>query len=176
MNATLEMPNLAHEPVAPNPLGAKAPADVHILLGTNHDFSEAVDHVMHVAELSNLSLTSNPLRVAIEIQTPPGAIVNVYVSRQADSSYRAQLSTNDVQALGWVQDQIGSLKGSTNTGTDIRWAPAQLETGTDGDGRTPPRPTAATSTGIAAATKTATNASGRAQLRAATLLVRHGRG
>jgi hypothetical protein len=28
-----------------------------------------------------------------------------------------------------VQDQIGSLKSSTSTGTDIRWAPAQLENG-----------------------------------------------
>jgi hypothetical protein len=129
MNASLEMPGLiANSGI--NPLVAKTSADVHILLGTNNDFHEAIDQVLHVAELSNLSATSNPLRVAIEIQTPPGAIVSVYVSRQADSSYRAQLSTNDAQALSWVQDQIGSLKSSTSTGTDIRWAPAQLETGT----------------------------------------------
>jgi hypothetical protein len=129
MNATLEMPSMIANS-GTNPLVAKTSADVHILLGTNNDFHEAIDHVLHVAELSNLSATSNPLRVAIEIQTPPGAIVSVYVSRQADSSYRAQLSTDDVQALSWVQDQIGSLKSATNTGTDIRWAPAQLETGT----------------------------------------------
>jgi hypothetical protein len=129
MNATLAMPDLATTTGA-SPSPAQTSADVHVLLGTNTDFHEAVEHIMHIAELSNLSTTSNPLRVAIEIQTPPGAIVNVYVSRQADSSYRAQLSTNDPQALGWVQDQIGALKGATTTGTDIRWAPAQLDSGT----------------------------------------------
>jgi hypothetical protein len=64
--------------------------------------------------------------VAIEIQTPPGAIVNVYVSRQADS-YRAQLSTDDPVALSWVQDQISSLKQSSDSGVPVRWLPAQLD-------------------------------------------------
>lgn len=127
MNASLQMPDLFVSS-GTHPLVARTSADVHILLGTNHDFADAIEKVMHVADLSNLSRTSNPLRVAIEIQTPPGAIVNVYVSRQADSSYRTQLSTSDPQALHWVQDQIGSLKNSTAAGTDIRWAPAQLET------------------------------------------------
>jgi hypothetical protein len=83
--------------------------------------------VVHVADLSNLSRVTPPLRVAIEIQTPPGAIVNVYVSRHADS-YRAQLSTDDPVALGWVQSQISSLKQSSDSGVAVKWLPAQLET------------------------------------------------
>ena len=54
--------------------------------------------------------------------------MNLFVSKQPDDTYRAQLSTNDVQALHWVQDQIGSLKASTDTGVAVRWLPAQLET------------------------------------------------
>jgi hypothetical protein len=126
MNATLEMPNLVAS-TGVNPLVTRTPADVHILLGTNKDFQEALEQVVHVADLSNLSRVTPPLRVAIEIQTPPGAIVNVFVSRQADS-YRAQLSTNDPVALAWVQSQIPSLKQSTDSGVSVRWLPAQMET------------------------------------------------
>ncbi len=129
MNSTLDIlsPVVSN---GTNPLVMRTSADLHISLGTNHDFTDALDQVMRVAELGNMSRTTPPLRVAIEIQTPPGAIVNVYVSRQADSSYRAQLSTNDPEALRWVQTQIGSLKGATDTGSAIRWSPAQLESGT----------------------------------------------
>ena len=56
------------------------------------------------------------MRVAIEIQTPPGAIVNVYVSKQPDDQWRAQLSTNDPQALSWVQDKMSSLRQSNEFG------------------------------------------------------------
>jgi hypothetical protein len=129
MTSTLEMQNLVVSS-GTHPLVTRADADLHIQLGTNADFHQALDQVMHVAELSNLSRVTPPLRVAIEIQTPPGAIVNLYISRQPDSSYRAQLSTNDAQALGWVQQQVGSLKETTDSGTDIRWSPAQLESGT----------------------------------------------
>lgn len=129
MNMTPEMTSLVVSN-GTHPLVTSTPADLHIALGTNHDFAHALDQVMHVAELSNMSRATPPLRVAIEIQTPPGAIVNVYVSRQTDSSYRAQLSTNDPQALAWVQGQIGTLKGSTESGSAIRWSPAQLEPGT----------------------------------------------
>jgi hypothetical protein len=127
MNATLETSNLVAS-TGTNPLVTRTSADVHILLGSNKDFHEALEQVVHVADLSNLSRITPPLRVAIEIQTPPGAIVNVYVSRQGDS-YRAQLSTDDPVALGWVQSQISSLKQSTDTGVAVRWLPAQLETG-----------------------------------------------
>ena len=126
MNSNLDMTSLVVSS-GTNPLVMRTSADLHIALATNHDFTDALDQVMHVAELSNMSRSTPPLRVAIEIQTPPGAIVNVYVSRQADSSYRAQLSTSDPQALSWVQNQISSLKGSTDTGSAIRWSPAQLE-------------------------------------------------
>ena len=129
MNATPEMTSLVVSS-GTHPLVTSTPADVHIALASNHDFSDALHQVMHVAELGNMSRTTPPLRVAIEIQTPPGAIVNVYVSRQADSSYRAQLSTSDPRALSWVQDQIGSLKDTTGSGSAIRWSPAQLETAT----------------------------------------------
>jgi hypothetical protein len=126
MNATLEMPSLIAS-TGTNPMVSRTSADVHILLGSNKDFQEALEQVVHVADLSNLSRVTPPLRVAIEIQTPPGAIVNVYVSRQADS-YRAQLSTDDPIALGWVQSQISSLKTSSDTGVAVKWLPAQLET------------------------------------------------
>jgi hypothetical protein len=125
MNATLEMPSLVAS-TGTNPLVTRTSADVHILLGSNKDFHEALEQVVHVADLSNLSKITPPLRVAIEIQTPPGAIVNVYVSRQADS-YRAQLSTDDPVALTWVQDQISSLKQSSDSGVPVRWLPAQLD-------------------------------------------------
>jgi len=125
MNATLEMPSMVAS-TGTNPLVNRTSADVHILLGSNKDFTEALEQVVHVADLSNLSKVTPPLRVAIEIQTPPGAIVNVYVSRQADS-YRAQLSTDDPVALSWVQDQISSLKTSSDSGVAVKWLPAQLE-------------------------------------------------
>jgi hypothetical protein len=103
------------------------PSDVNIVLGSNNDFDEALTHVMQIASLSETSGSQNPLRVAIEIQTPPGAIVNVYVSKQ-DDGYRAQLSTNDPAALSWVQDKISSLRDSnTDLGVNVKWLPAQME-------------------------------------------------
>jgi hypothetical protein len=127
MNATLDMTDLMVSNGS-NPLVTRTPADVHILLGSNNDFKDALAQVMHVAELSNLSASTPPLRVAIEIQTPPGAVVNLYVSKLPDNTYRVQLGTDDAQALNWVQGQIGSLKQSTDTGVQVRWLPAQLET------------------------------------------------
>ncbi len=129
MNSTPDMTSLVVSS-GTHPLVTSTSADLHIALASNHDFSDALHQVMHVAELSNMSRSTPPLRVAIEIQTPPGAIVNVYVSRQADSTYRAQLSTNDPQALAWVQSQVGSLKDTSESGSAIRWSPAQLEPGT----------------------------------------------
>lgn len=126
MNATLDLTDLMVNTGAA-PAVTRTPSDVHILLGTNSDFKDALAQVLHIAELGNLSATTPPLRVAIEIQTPPGAVVNVYVSRQPDATYRAQLSTDDVQALHWVQQQIGALKESTESGVAVRWLPAQLE-------------------------------------------------
>ncbi len=126
MNATLDLPNLVVS-TGVNPMVSRTSADVNIQLGGNQDFKDALSQVMHVAELSGLSSSTPPLRVAIEIQTPPGAIVNVYVSRQ-DDGYRAQLSASDPQALSYVQDQISSLRQSTDTGVPVRWLPAQLET------------------------------------------------
>ena len=129
MNATLDLTDLMSG-TGTTSAASRTPADVNILLGTNNDFKDALAQVMHVAELSNMSSNTPPLRVAIEVQTPPGAVVNLYVSKQPDDSYRAQLSTDDVQALHWVQDQIGSLKESTDTGVSVKWLPAQLETTT----------------------------------------------
>ena len=111
--------------------GANAPsgqaaADLHIQLSSNNDFSDALKQVMHVAELAHINESRLPMRVAMEIQTPPGAIVNVYVSRQNDQ-WRAQLSTNDPQALIWVQDQMTSLRQSNDLGVAVRWLPPQME-------------------------------------------------
>jgi hypothetical protein len=129
MNATLDLTDLMANTGTSSAV-SRPPADINILLGTNNDFKDALAQVMHVAELSNMSSTTPPLRIAIEVQTPPGAVVNVFVSKQPDDTYRAQLSTDDVQALHWVQDQIGSLKESTDTGVSVKWLPAQLETTT----------------------------------------------
>ncbi len=105
-------------------------ADVNILLSSNNDFQDALKQVMHVAQLTQTDETRTPMRVAIEIQTPPGAIVNVYVSRQNDQ-WRAQLSTNDPQALTWVQDKMSSIR-SGDIGVDVKWLPPQMESSSTG--------------------------------------------
>ena len=114
-------------------LGGNAPAtqhqaaDVNIVLSSNNDFEDALKQVMHIASLTQTAESRTPMRVAIEIQTPPGAIVNVYVSKQEDG-YRAQLSANDPQALSWVQDKMSSLRDSnTDLGVSVKWLPPQLE-------------------------------------------------
>lgn len=100
-------------------------ADLHIQLSSNNDFHDALKQVMHVAQLNDISQARTPMRVAIEVQTPPGAIVNVYVSRQNDQ-WRAQLSTNDPQALTWVQDKMNSIRAS-DVGVEVKWLPPQME-------------------------------------------------
>ncbi len=109
-------------------------ADVHILLSSNNDFQDALKQVMHVAQLTQTDDSRTPMRVAIEIQTPPGAIVNVYVSRQNDQ-WRAQLSTNDPQALTWVQDKMNSIR-SGDVGMDVKWLPPQMESSSSTGGNT----------------------------------------
>ena len=126
MNATLDLPDIDLGLTSNSAAAASPDLDIHVVLGTNHDFQEALQQVMHVAEHSGLSPLTPPLRIAIEIQTPPGAVVNVYISRQHDQ-YRAQLSASDPQALSWVQDQIGVLRETTDTDVAVRWLPAQLE-------------------------------------------------
>ena len=126
MNATLDLPEIDLSSMSNSAGQASPDLDVHIVLGTNHDFQEALQQVMHVAEHSGLSPLTPPLRIAIEIQTPPGAVVNVYIFRQHDQ-YRAQLSASDPQALSWVQDQIGVLRETTDADVAVRWLPAQLE-------------------------------------------------
>jgi hypothetical protein len=105
-------------------------ADVHILLSSNNDFQDALKQVMHVAQLTQTSDSPAPMRVAIEIQTPPGAIVNVYVSRQNDQ-WRAQLSTSDPKALAWVQDKMNSIR-SGDVGVEVKWLPPQMESSSTG--------------------------------------------
>ena len=114
--------------------GVNAPAqqnapDMNILLSSNNDFHDALKQVMHVADLTQTSQSVTPMRVEMEIQTPPGAIVNVYVSKQNDQ-LRAQLSTNDPVALAWVQNQMSSLRQSNDIGVSVRWLPPQMESGT----------------------------------------------
>jgi hypothetical protein len=106
---------------------SQTPADVNIVLSSNNDFDDALKHVMQIASINQTSESQIPLRVAIEIQTPPGAIVNVYVSKQ-DDGYRAQLSTNDPAALSWVQEKMSSLRESdTGLGVSVKWLPPQME-------------------------------------------------
>ena len=104
-------------------------AVVNILLSTNNDFDDALKQVIHIAQLNDAAGSRTPTRIAIELQTPPGAIVNVYVSKQ-DDQYRAQLSASDATALSWVQDKIASLRQDNDLGVQVKWLPAQLESGT----------------------------------------------
>ena len=111
-----------------NTASSTAPS-VNILLSSNNDFEDALKQVIHIAQLNDATRasTATPTRVAIELQTPPGAIVNVYVSKQDDGGYRAQLSANDPAALSWVQDKIASLRQGNDLGVDVKWLPAQVE-------------------------------------------------
>jgi hypothetical protein len=102
--------------------------DLQIKLSSNTDFTDALKQVMHVANLTQTAESRTPMRVEMEIQTPPGAIVNIYVSKSGDG-LRAQLSTNDPVALAWVQNQMTSLKNTSDLGVDVKWAPPQMETG-----------------------------------------------
>jgi hypothetical protein len=123
MNATL---NFSEIYAGTNTVPQQTAVDLHIQLSTNNDFEDALKQVMHVAQLTQTSQSRTPMRVELEIQTPPGAIVNVYVSKQNDQ-WRAQLSTNDLQALAWVQDKMSSLRQSNDLGVEVRWLPPQME-------------------------------------------------
>jgi hypothetical protein len=125
MNANFSFPEI-FSGYAVNTPSRQTPADVNILLSSNNDFNDALKNVMHVAQLNQTNESRAPMRVAMEIQTPPGAVVNVYVSRQNDQ-WRAQLSTNDPQALSWVQDQMTSLRQSNDLGVEVKWLPPQME-------------------------------------------------
>lgn len=125
MNATFNFPEILSS-YGTNTASQHTAVDMHIQLSTNNDFEDALKQVMHVAQLTQTNESRTPMRVAMEIQTPPGAIVNVYVSRQNDQ-WRAQLSTNDPQALSWVQDKMSSLRQSNDLGMDVRWLPPQME-------------------------------------------------
>jgi len=129
MNTIFDIPQILSATTGPSSALQQSNADVHIQLSSNNDFEDALTQVMHVAQLSQTAESRTPTRIAMELQTPPGAIVNVYVSRQNDQ-WRAQLSTNDPQALSWVQDKMSSLNQSNEFGVQVRWLPPQMESGT----------------------------------------------
>ena len=128
MNTDLNLPDLLANAGA-NAASNSAP-EVNILLSSNNDFEDALKQVIHIAQLNDATGSSasdaTPTRVAIELQTPPGAIVNVYVSK-VDDGYRAQLSTTDPAALSWVQDKIATLRQGDDLGVQVKWLPAQIE-------------------------------------------------
>ena len=126
MNPDLTLPDMLANAGA-NAASNSAP-EVNILLSSNNDFEDALKQVIHIAQLNDATGSSPvaPTRIAIELQTPPGAIVNVYVSKQ-DDSYRAQLSTTDRAALSWVQDKLASLRLGNDLGVEVKWLPAQVE-------------------------------------------------
>jgi hypothetical protein len=111
---------------APQPSTQRQP-DLQIQLASNHDFTDALKQVMHVAQLTQTGESRTPMRVEMEIQTPPGAIVNIYVSKTGDQ-WRAQLSTNDPVAMAWVQNQMTSLRQTSDLGVEVKWLPPQMET------------------------------------------------
>jgi len=118
MNTNLNLPDMLA-----NAASNSAP-EVNILLSSNNDFEDALKQVIHIAQLNDATGSSpaEPTRVAIELQTPPGAIVNVYVSK-TDDGYRAQLSTSDPAALSWVQDKIATLRLGNDLGVEVKWLP-----------------------------------------------------
>jgi hypothetical protein len=126
MNTDLNLPDMIASASAATV--SNTTPEVNILLSSNNDFEDALKQVIHIAQLSDATggSTVTPTRVAIELQTPPGAIVNVYVSKQ-DDGYRAQLSTSDPAALSWVQDKIASLRQGDDLGVQVKWLPAQIE-------------------------------------------------
>jgi len=130
MHAELNIPDLTVlSGNGGNAVPTQGNADLHIQLASNSDFTDALKQVMHIAQLTQTSESRAPMRVEMEIQTPPGAVVNVYVSKQ-DDGWRAQLSTNDPAALSWVQDQVSSLRQSGDLGVEVKWLPPQMESGT----------------------------------------------
>ena len=124
MNTDLNLPEMIAS--ANTATASSTSPEVNILLSSNNDFEDALKQVVHIAQLNEATGTITPTRVAIELQTPPGAIVNVYVSKHEDS-YRAQLSTTDPAALSWVQDKIATLRQSNDLGVEVKWLPAQVE-------------------------------------------------
>ena len=66
-----------------------------------------------------------PQRLAIELQTPPGATVTVFFS-QVNGQIRAQLSASDPSSLQWLQQQLGTLK-QNESGPNVVWLPPQLD-------------------------------------------------
>ncbi len=138
MNTDLNLPDMMASANAAATTPGTSP-EVNILLSSNNDFEDALKQVVHIAQLNDVTSgsTAEPTRVAIELQTPPGAIVNVYVSKQADNTYRAQLSTSDPAALSWVQDKIATLRDSSDLGVEVKWAPAQIESSSSLSATTP---------------------------------------
>jgi hypothetical protein len=137
MNMDVTLPDMIATASAAT--ASNAAPEVNILLSSNNDFEDALKQVIHIAQLNDATGSSpaTPTRVAIELQTPPGAIVNVYVSKQQDDTYRAQLSSTDPAALSWVQDKIASLRQSNDLGVEVKWLPAQVESASSLSATTP---------------------------------------
>jgi hypothetical protein len=67
-----------------------------------------------------------PQRIAVELQTPPGATVTVFFS-QANGQLRAQLSASDSGSLHWLQEQVSGLREGGGNAGSVVWLPPQLD-------------------------------------------------
>ncbi|SDU25026.1 hypothetical protein SAMN05444156_2858 [Verrucomicrobium sp. GAS474] len=80
---------------------------------------------------------ATPQRISVDLQTPPGETVTVIFSQNNNSGQvRAQLSASDPTSLQWLQQQVDSLRGSTNgNGANVVWLPPQLDNQQNRDAR-----------------------------------------
>ncbi len=69
---------------------------------------------------------ATPQRIAIDLQTPPGATVTVFFSQSNSGQLRAQMSANDPGAMQWLQQQVATLR-QNETGPSVVWLPPQMD-------------------------------------------------
>ncbi len=95
-------------------------SDKSVTLTSNTQFVDVIRQA-----LDDRPMTT-PTRIAVELQTPPGAMVTVFFS-QANGQLRAQLSANDSGSLHWLQQQVSTLRDGGGNAGSVVWLPPQLD-------------------------------------------------
>lgn len=89
-----------------------------ITVSNSEQFAEAVQNAL------NTPRELLPRRVEIQMQTPPGAVVTLSLTR-SNGELRAQFDANSAQTLQWLNNEVGRLQ-NMNFGMAVRWAPPQM--------------------------------------------------
>ncbi len=89
-----------------------------ITVSNSEQFAEAVQNAL------NTPRELLPRRVEIQVQTPPGAVVTLSLTR-SNGELRAQFDANNAQTLQWLNNEVGRLQ-NMNFGLTVRWAPPQM--------------------------------------------------